>query len=42
MLEVIHGNHPIAIATSLAFEGLSGNHPDSPSGINNTQKYKQI
>ena len=42
MLEVIHGSHPIAIATSLAFEGLSGNHPDSPSGINNTQKYKQV
>ena len=31
MLGVLHGTHPLSIATSLAFEGLSGNHPDNPT-----------
>lgn len=42
MIEVIQGQHPISIATSLALEGLSGIHPDNPSNIDYTSNYNQM
>ena len=42
MLGVLHGTHPLSIATSLAFEGLSGNHPDNPTEEDLTGQYRQL
>lgn len=42
MLGVLHGAHPLSIATSLAFEGLSGKHPDNPTEEDLTSQYRQV
>lgn len=36
------GEYPLSIATSLAIEGATGNHPDHPTGKNELIQYNQI